>query len=367
MNHDLPRSRCWLEVDTNAILNNLELVRGLLKKDTQLIAVLKADAYGLGIAPVGKLLWKQGVRRFSVACLEEAFQLRETLPGAWILCMGETLDGALEAAVRDHIRLTSGSFDSACRIAQAARKAGEQAFIHCKVDTGLHRIGLRPENAADVILRCATMSEIHVEGVYTHLALHNRAEDIRQHAALQGVLDALLASGFVPELVHVLDTIGLVRYPDWQYQAVRVGALLYGNAPRDFEKDDQVRAAARFAARVARVDQVKAGECVGYDDHHPLEKDTTVATLSVGYADGYPRAMSYCGSVEIHGKRAKNIGLVCMDQMMVDVTDIQDVKAGDEAILLGDGISLREYADVGHMNRNEATAIIGKRVPRIYL
>ena len=180
-------------------------------------------------------------------------------------------------------------------------------------------------------------------------------------------METLSAAGFVPDMVHVLDSIGLVRYPEWQYQAVRVGALLYGNPPRDFEKADQVQPAARFITRVVRVDRVQAGECVGYDDHHPLEKDALVATLAVGYADGYPRAMSYCGSVEIHGKRAKNIGLICMDQMMVDVTDIEDVRPGDQAVLLGGGITLREYADVGHMNRNEVTAIIGKRVPRVYL
>ena len=367
MHHDLPRARCWLEVDTSAILSNLALIRSQLKPDTQLIAVLKADAYGLGIVPVGKLLWKNGVQRFAVACLEEAFQLREALPDAWILCMGETLDGALDDAVRDHIRLTAGSYQSACRIALGARRAGETAFIHCKVDTGLHRIGLRPEEAADAILRCDALPELRVEGIYTHLALHNRASDVQQHEAMQHVIDQLAASGFAPEMVHMLDSIGLVRYADWQYQAVRVGALLYGNSPLDFEKYDQVKAPARFIARVARVDQVKAGECVGYDDSHPLQKDTRVATLSVGYADGYPRAMSDCGSVEIHGKRAKNIGLICMDQMMVDVTDIEDVQVGDEAILLGGGITRREYAEVGHMNRNEVTAIIGKRVPRIYL
>ena len=109
MEHDLPRARCWLEVDTAAIAHNLSVARSLMKPDTRLIAVLKADAYGLGIAPVGRLLWKEGVQHFAVACLEEAFQLREALPDAWILCMGETLDGALEAAVRQNIRLTAGA------------------------------------------------------------------------------------------------------------------------------------------------------------------------------------------------------------------------------------------------------------------
>lgn len=367
MQHDLPRSRCWLEVNTSAILNNLRIARSLMKADTQLIAVLKADAYGLGIVPIGKLLWENGVRRFSVACLEEAFQLREALPDAWILCMGETLDGALDAAVNAEIRLTAGAYESAKRISAAAQRIGKTASVHCKVDTGLHRIGMTPENAAVGILECAKLPGINVEGVYTHLALHDRERDLLQHSALEAVLASLKAEGFAPGMVHMLDSIGLVRYPEWQYQAVRVGAMLYGNAPRGFDQASLIQPTVRFMARVARVNWVKAGECIGYDDDHPLKQDTLVATLTVGYADGYPRAFSFCGTVEIRGKRAKNIGLICMDQMMVDVTDIQDTLPGDEAALLGGGISLNEYAAIGRLNHNECTAVIGKRVPRIYL
>ena len=367
MNHDMPRSRCWLEVDTGVVLNNLNVIRSLLKPNTDLIAVLKADAYGLGAGPVARLLNKNGVCRFSVACLEEAFQLRDVIPDAWILCMGETLDGALEDAVEAGIRLTVGSFESAARISRAAQRIGRQAFVHFKVDTGLHRIGLKPEEAAKTILRCIDLPLIQAEGIYTHLALHNTNGDIKQHAEMQIVLQALEEAGYRPSMVHMLDSIGLTRYPDWQYQAVRVGAMLYGNAPKTFDRINEMKSTVRFVARVSRVERVQAGECIGYDDHNPLKQDSTIATLTVGYVDGYPRVMSDCGSVEIHGKRAKNIGLICMDQMMVDVTDIADVKPGDEAVLLGGGISLYEYADVGHMNRNEVTAIIGKRVPRIYI
>ena len=367
MLHDSPRARCWLEVNTAAILNNLRVTREHMLPDTQLIAVLKADAYGLGIMPVGKLLWANGVRRFSVACLEEAFQLREALPDAWILCMGETLDGNLKGAVSAGIRLTVGAYDSARRISAAACEDGQTAYIHCKVDTGLHRIGLLPGSAAETILRCAELPGISVEGVYTHLALHDRPHDIIQHEALESVLGALKSAGFTPQITHALDSIGLVRYPEWQYQAVRVGAMLYGNAPRGFDGADQVMPTVRFMARVARVTRVSAGELIGYDDDHPLERDTTVATLSVGYADGYPRSLSNCGEVEIRGKRAKNLGLICMDQMMVDVSDIPGVVPGDEAVLLGGGIDLRKYAEIGHLNRNECLAVIGKRVPRIYI
>ncbi len=364
MNHDLPRARCWLEVNTDAIVQNLSVARSLLRPETELIAVLKADAYGLGIKPVGQFLWKNGAKRFAVACLEEAFELREALPEAWILCMGETLGGAVKEAVQTDIRLTVGSLEAAERIARAAREADRRAFVHCKVDTGLHRIGFGHEEAAEALQKCTAMPELEIEGIYTHLALHNREADRMQHAALQRVLGQC---GLRPPMVHMLDSIGLTRYPDWQYSAVRVGAMLYGNSPRGFDRMEEIQPTVRFVARVARVAWVKAGVCIGYDDDHPLERDTRVATLSVGYADGYPRALSYVGQVEIHGLRAKNIGLICMDQMMVDVTDIPNVQPGEEAVLLGGGIGLTEYAAQGHLNRNECTAVIGKRVPRIYL
>ena len=367
MEHDLPRARCWLEVDTRALLHNLRQVCSLMRKNTELIAVLKADAYGLGIAPVGRLFWEQGVRKFAVACLEEAFQLREALPNAWILCMGETLNGALKQAIRQGIRLTVGSLESAQRVKESAAQAQQTAYVHCKLDTGLYRIGLPPENAADQIAQISALPRINVEGLYTHLALHTREGDLKQHAIMENVLSELTLKNLLPPIVHMLDSIGLIRYPDWQYNAVRIGAMLYGNPPRDYDAIGQTMPPVRFVARVARVRQVGAGECVGYDDTHPLRRDTLIATLTAGYVDGYPRAMSHCGVVEIHGQRAPVIGLICMDQMMVDVTDIPGVQPGDEAVLLGGGIGLREYAEIGHMNRNECTAIIGKRVPRIYL
>ena len=359
---DLPRARCWLEVDTGALIHNLRLTQELLPPGTQLIAVLKADAYGLGLVPVGKLFWQNGVRHFAVACLDEAFALREALPEAWILCLGETLDGAIEGAVRQGIRLTVGSLEAATRVSDAAVRLGMDAQVHIKVDTGLHRIGFAAEKAVQAIRQCMDLPNLRIEGLYTHLALHDRASDEAQHAAFARIADA-----FDFSMLHVLDSIGLTRYPAWQYQAVRVGALLYGNAPRGYARAAEVLPTVRFCARVARVFRVPAGERVGYDDEHFLDRDTRIAALSVGYADGYPRVFSGCGEVLIRGQRAKCVGLICMDQMMVDVTEIDGVQPGDTAVLLGEGITLSEYAALGHLNRNECTAIIGKRVPRIYL
>ena len=364
---DHPRARCWLEVDLSALKNNLQLTMNRIKGDAQLIAVLKADAYGFGAPAVGRCLWENGVRMFAVACLDEAFALREALPDAWILCMGETLDGALEKAIEKQIRLTCGSLQTAIRISEATQEIQRQAYVHFKVDTGLHRIGFEPAEAVDKIEQCAYMSGIVAEGLYTHLALHNRESDIEQHAAFEMVKNALAEKGICVKYAHMLDSIGLERYPDWQYDAVRVGALLYGNYPVGFGEPEKVKPVARFQARVSRVFDVKKGEVLGYDDSHPLDHDARIASVACGYVDGYPRVMSYQGIVLVRGQRAKVAGLMCMDQMMIDVTDIEGVRAGDIVTLLGDDMTLREYASIGHLNRNEATAIIGKRVPRIYV
>lgn len=364
---DYPRARCWLEVDLSALKNNLQLTRGLMGSETQLIAVLKADAYGFGAPQVGRCLWENGVRMFAVACLDEAFALREALPEAWILCMGETLDSALEAAIEKGIRLTVGSLQAAIRISEATQEMQKQAYVHFKVDTGLHRIGFAPEEAVDKIEQCAYMSGIVAEGLYTHLALHNKESDEMQHAAFEMVRSGLAEKNIRVKYAHMCDSIGLTRYPQWQYDAVRVGALLYGNYPNGFTQIEKVKPVARFQARVTRVFDVKKGELLGYDDSHPLDHDARIASIACGYVDGYPRVMSHKGVVLIRGKRAKIAGLLCMDQMMADVTDIENVRAGDIVTLLGDDITVREYASIGALNRNEVTAIIGKRVPRIYL
>ena len=364
---DHPRARCWLEVDLAALKNNLQVVKSRMREDTQLIAVLKADAYGFGAPAVGRCLWENGVRMFAVACLDEAFALREALPDAWILCMGESLGGALEKAIEQKIRLTAGSLQAAIRISEATQEIQRSAYVHFKVDTGLHRIGFAPDEAIDKIEQCAYMSGIVAEGLYTHLALHNLESDQQQHAAFEMVKNGLAERNIAIKYAHMLDSIGLDRYPEWQYDAVRVGALLYGNYPYGFDAPEKVKAVARFQARVTRVFDVKKGELLGYDDSHPLDHDARIASVACGYVDGYPRVMSYQGIVLVRGQRANVAGLMCMDQMMIDVTGIEGVRVGDIVTLLGDEMTLREYASIGHLNRNEATAIIGKRVPRIYV
>ena len=361
---NLSRSRAWLEVHLNALLANYREASSLLKPGVQMICVLKANAYGYGAVRVAQALYGAGVRFFSVATVPEALEVQAAVPAdCRVLCMGEPAVEELETCVRHGIRVTAGTAATLAALSNTAMALGLDAYAHIKLDTGLHRLGFTDVND---LLPALRLPGIVYEGLYSHLALRGEAQSQAQHEQFECMKRTLEQAGVRFNMAHLLDSIGLTRYPDWQYDAVRVGAFLYGNVPPGYVHFDRRQAVGRFCARITRVAVIPRGEGIGYDET-PLPRDTTVATLAAGYVDGYARALSGAGEVEIHGRRARVLGLVCMDQMMVDVTDIPDVRAGDTAVLLGDGISLNELAAWGHLNRNEVTACIGPRVPRIYL
>ena len=359
-------SRCWAEVDLGQLVQNFHNAKAHLKPETQLICVLKADAYGLGAPMVAKRLWQDGQRFFAVASYNEAAELRSVLPDCEVLILGLCGEAQLVHAIESGMLLTVFSAKYAEAVICAAKAAGRKARVHFKIETGLNRIGLVPEAAMDVIADKLNSGEIILEGLFTHLALRDAASDRRQLDLLTSVRAELNMRGITVPMVHALDSIGMVRYPDDHMDAVRTGAWLYGVYPKRYEHPEESQLALTVKTRIAQLHRVPAGACLGYDESHPLSRDSIVATLSAGYIDGYPRQNSV-GEVEIRGKRAPVVGLVCMDQMMVDVTDIPDVQEGDEVILLGGSIGVDEYAEWGRLNRNESLARTGKRVPRVYI
>ena len=261
--------------------------------------------------------------------------------------------------------VTVFSEKSARETAAAAKLAGKAARVHVKIETGLHRLGLLPDEAAGVIRELQTSGDVRLEGVFTHLALRDRASDWAALDAMYALKAELERAGVSVPAWHALDSIGMVRYPDDQMDIVRTGAWLYGVCPRGYDRPDESMLCFSVKARVSQLHRVSAGECLGYDETHPLKRDSVVATISAGYIDGFPRLNSE-GSVLIRGQRAPVVGLVCMDQMMADVTDIPDVQEGDVVTLLGGGIGVNEYDDLARLNRNEALARTGRRVPRVY-
>ena len=359
-------SRCWAEVDLGRLVMNYRTALAHLKAPAQLICVLKADAYGLGAPMVAKRLWQEGQRIFAVASYNEAAEIRKALPESEVLILGLCGEAQLVHAIRNGMQLTVFSEGYAQNVINAARAAGVQARIHIKLETGLNRLGFEPVEAADAVESIIRSGSVVLEGLFTHLALRDKVSDRRQIDLLTGVRDELLTRGISIPMVHALDSIGMVRYPEDHMDAVRTGAWLYGVYPKRYEHPEESQLALTVKARIAQLQCVKKGECLGYDETHPIQRDSVIATLSAGYIDGYPRLNSV-GQVEICGKRAPVVGLVCMDQMMVDVADIPEAKAGDIVTLLGGSIGVDEYAEWGKLNRNESLARTGKRVPRVYL
>lgn len=359
------KRRAWLEVDLDALDRNVRKCRQIIGPKCALTAVVKSNAYGLGAEVIARELIRAGVDVLAVACLSEARRLRKRLPDAEIMILGDTpLDDMTEAARLNLI----------CTIwtekqARIAAKCGLR--VHAKLDTGFHRLGFdcRAQNLPQ-IARILGMEGLKLEGVYSHLALVNHDEDMKQFALFDAAVDYLRAHGIAPRYVHIDDSIGMVRYPEHQRDMVRVGAFLYGVWPSRY--DDPITnepLIATLKARVTNLSHLEIGEGAGYDFLFTAKRKSTLATICAGYGDGYARAASkYNGAVSIRGKMCPLAGLACMDQMMADVTDVPDVDVGDEVTLFGGrDVPIMDYADWSDTNRNEAISRITQRVPRLYM
>ena len=364
MTHSEAVARCWAEIDLDALCGNYLRAKELVGA-TPILCVLKANAYGLGAAVIGPELYALGARFFAVASGDEAEELLAVCPDADVLILGLVSPNQSVRLIQKRALFTLFSAGQGDALIHAASIAGLPARVHVKLDTGLYRLGFSGPCAADEIAALHASPLLKMEGLFTHLALHDRACDDAQFAQFDTIRDALAQRGVTFSCCHALDSIGMVRYPERRMDAVRLGAWLYGNAPARFDHPEFCRPTMQFKARIAQLHTVAAGERIGYDDDHFLTRETRVATLTAGYADGYAR-LKHSGCVLIRGQRAPVLGLVCMDQMMVDVTDIPSAAPGDEVTLFGDGLSVNEYADMAKLNRNEALARLSRRVVRVY-
>lgn len=361
-------ARTWAEVDLDTVAANYHSALAELGPGVLHYCVLKANAYGLGAVALGRRLLAEGARQFAVACAAEALELRRALGGdCAILVMGVTMPPEVEAVIGGRITPTVTSLAEARRLSEMAVRRGVTVPVHCKVDTGLNRLGMTVAEAPAVIAEIVSLPGLSFEGLYSHLQRRSPEHDRLQARRLLTVRDALIARGVRVPLLHLLDSIGMWRYPESQFDAVRGAAYLVGHTPQDYARPEALRLAISLYTRIVRIHDVPAGECLGYDDEHPLPTPRRVATLCVGYADGYPREMSHVGEVEIHGRRAKVLGTVCMDLMMADVSGVPQAAVGDVVTLLGGSIDIWTYTGFYGGYNNLALSQISRRVPRVYL
>lgn len=355
--------RTWIDIDLDKLVSNYREACRLTA--STVTCVLKANAYGHGAVAVARALEGAGCGSFAVSCVREALELREADVGGEILVMGASEREEIPEALEQGITLTAASLDDLDLI---DRLASREVPVHLKADTGFHRLGVEPDEQTARIIAQRNYHNIVIAGLFSHLGLVSPGRDKAQYEALMRFHGWLKRYGLqVPE-IHLCDSIGLVRYPDWHLSRVRVGAMLYGVRPyRSEHLPFACEETLAFRALVAQVREVKAGEIVGYADDAPLTRDSRIATVCAGYGDGYPRRLSNgAGKALIRGRLAPTVGLVCMDQMMVDVTDIPGVEAGDTATLLGGGVSYDDMARWAGTNRNECLTILSRRPVRVY-
>lgn len=366
--------RAWAEIDVDALIHNFNTIKQTA--NTKVCAVVKANAYGHGVDIVAPLLQQAGADFFAVSNIEEALKLRELGITKPILILGYTpVEYVQELATHD-ISQCVYSLDYANELSVEAAKYNVKIKVHLKLDTGMSRIGFdcRSDEIVGIgdAISAAKLDRFDIEGVFTHFAVSDRNEfqedgfTAEQYNRFCKAIDALKANGIDPEYKHCCNSAALCLDSDKHLNMCRAGIVLYGLTPSsDLKLPQDFKPVMSFKSVVSQVKNIRCGDTVSYGRTFKAQKDMTIATISAGYADGYYRLLSNKASVLINGKRAKIIGRVCMDQFCVDVSDIPDVKRGDEVVLFGNGLPVEELADIVGTINYELVCAVSSRVIRV--
>lgn len=363
-------------IDTDSLLHNIHQARRSVGTDVKLLAVIKANAYGHGIVEVGRFLEQSNeVDFFAVAIPEEGIKLRQngiTLP---ILILGATDDDHLCAVVQYSLTPAVFSLHTLRRLQAEAKNQNKQVPIHIKIDSGMHRIGIGSirdfEDFLDELNNCPS---IVAEGIFTHFAKADEDDfsyTDKQFAAFGEYVNAAKKRGLRP-IVHCCNSGGIFLHPQYACDMVRLGISLYGShVNARLEKDYPLKPVMRFSTNIVNLFTLKQGEGLSYNLRFVADRDITVATLPVGYGDGYKRCLTNKAKVLIGGRLCHQIGTICMDQMMVDVSGVQRVAIGDEAVLIGSqggqSITSDDMASWADTISYEILLSISDRVPRLYI
>jgi alanine racemase len=363
----------WAEIDLDALRHNLGAIRERLAPGVRVMGIVKANAYGHGAVTVGRTLADAGIDMLGVALVEEGLELREAGVRVPILMMGLAAEADLAAALAADLTLTVDGAATAEPVERAAAGRGEPAAVHLKIDTGMNRLGVRAEEAAQAAADVDARPHLRLDGAYTHFACADADDDAvtpGQVAAFAEALKAMRAASIDPPLVHAANSAALLARPEAHFGMVRSGLALYGVPPSEAAKQARLRPVLTLKSRVAALKRVRAGEGVSYGHRWRAERDALVGVLPIGYADGYPRALSGRATVRAAGRLVPVVGTVCMDLAMVDLTDVPEAEPGLEVTLLeadnASPLSASALAEAAGTIPYEILAGIGLRVPRVY-
>ena len=367
--------RVYAEINLDAIVKNVDNLMALTKENTGALAVVKADGYGHGDVAVAKAV-AQKVTGYAVATLDEAVNLRENGVKKPILVLGYVDPYEFDILVSYEITATVFDVETAQLLADAARVQKKQAHCHIKVDTGMRRIGLEPdENGIAIVKQITALKELSADGIFTHFAASDETDKTsaeHQFKLFTDFTGRLEKEGIHFTYRHCANSAAVIDMLQVDLDMVRLGIAMYGMYPSDEVKKEKVELfpALDLKSHITMVKEIPAGEKVSYGGTFTTTRTTKLATVSVGYGDGYPRALSSKGYVLVRGQKAPIVGRVCMDQMMVDVTDIKNVTRADIVTLIGkDGdaeITVEEIAALAGTFNYEFVCDLGKRIPRSY-
>jgi len=366
----MPYQRCWAEISLDAVEANIAAIKARLAPGVKLMCSIKADGYGHGALALARFLDGK-CDYFAVAILEEALKLRDEGIAKPVLLLGYTSPSQYDQVIAAKLTQAIFSLGQAQLLSQAAQPANAQALIHIAVDTGMGRIGFADtDESIEAIIKIAALPHIIIEGLFTHFARADETDKtsaLSQYGRFDAFIEKLEAAGIKIPIKHACNSAAVIEFGK-HYDLVRIGIAMYGLYPSG-EVDKTalpLRPAMTWKTRVTHLKTVPAGTGISYGHTFVTSRETRVATLPVGYADGYPRALSNKGRVLIRGRFAPIIGRICMDQCMADVTGIPGIEIEDEATLLGGEITMEEIAALSGTINYEAACRISARVPRIY-
>lgn len=370
-------NRVCAEIDLDAVAYNMEQMKKRIGDNARLIGVIKTDGYGHGAVPIAEMFEGMDyVWGYAVACIGEAVVLRKNGIKKPILILGCVFPDEYETMIEYDIRAAVYTEQMAEAMSETAVRMGKKAYFHIKVDTGMGRIGFQVnEESADVIERISRLPNVCIEGMFTHFAKADEKDKtytLQQHEKFMWMKAEMEKRNISISYFDCDNSAGIIDFPDMKHDLARAGISTYGMYPSDEVNKSAVdlKPALRLTSHVSFVKEVEPGTSISYGGTFVAPEKMKVATIPVGYGDGYPRSLSNKGSVLIHGKRAKILGRVCMDQFMADVTGIPETEFMDEVTLIGkdgsDEITVEELSDLSGRFNYEFVCCLGRRIPRVY-
>ncbi len=372
----LMNTRTWAEINLDALKENIENIRNVVDKKTMIMAVVKADAYGHGAVNAAKCLLRNGADRLAVADGDEALELRKAGILADILILGATFKEEIDVLVANDVTLTVFSYDFAKKISESAKKQNKEAKVHIKIDTGMSRIGfvsgVDDPKVAEEILMISKLPNIYVEGIFSHFATadeENQDYTQKQFREFMELCQCVKEMGLDIPIRHIANSAAIMMYPETHLEMVRAGIILYGFYPSEEvdKKRLKLRRVMTVKSRITLIKEI-SGRGVSYGKEYIAEGKIRVATVPIGYADGYTRLLNNKAKMIANGEPVKVIGRICMDQCMIDVTNVHNINTGDEVIIFGEEIVTADdiAKALGTINY-EIVCMVSRRIPRIYL